>query len=377
MARRNQEPLNWQDFARLVVNRAGAYIGGRIINDASTAIGNYAYRTAKAIPGTLKQAYNEILDPQTIRQRIQPAIARNITNQTKFNPNSKRTAHDNLRTHRKIHTHLRRGQRFGYKPTPRPLSGFAYKPTPRAMSNYTTIGRYSSRPMNYRTLGKRRFVAKGRSLNRMRGTTVGQDDVFTKMKTSIGYGFTAAASTETAVINGNGLFDPDSTGGDSMNNGAKQPLGFDQFGAFYSHYQVMASKVKFTCFPPEVAGVYVTMFLYPSDNASVVSASAHALDKQMIRTKALPYNHSLVGTSGPPQTVKMYAKTTKILAQPIKGDMTTCGTSAANPTNLWFWKLGIVAPNDSAAAKDVVGYATVTYYVRWFANKQLSQSTGA
>lgn len=388
MPRRNQQPLNWQDFAKAVVNRASAYIGGRLLTDVSTTAGDYLYSGAKygarQAQRFLQQAYQGPQNPTgpyrgpTINLRTGEHIPyqglptpRNYTNTTRFNPAAKRTSQD-------FYTHLRRGKKFAYKPTPRPLSGFAYKPTPRPMSNYTTIGRYSSRPMSYRTLGKRRFVSTGRrSLNRMRGTTVGQDDVYTKMKTSIGYLFNTAANTETAIINANGLFDPDNTGGDYMNNGAAQPLGFDQFAAFYSHYQVVASKIKFTCWPPETTNKYIVMYAYPSDNASVVTACAHALDKQWVKSKALNHNHTQAGDGGPPKTITMYAKTTKILAQPIKGDMTTCGSSAANPANLWYWKIGIGQTNNGTINPAVHGMCTVTFYVRWFANKQLAQSTGA
>lgn len=216
-----------------------------------------------------------------------------------------------------------------------------------------------------------------RSMARMRGVTPGVDDIYVKMKTAIGYNMNAATLCQPALIRGNCIFDPDHTGGDYMNSGAHHPLGFDQYMAFFNHFQVMASKVRFTCWPPHTTSHWQVMYMFPSDGGDVDTAPARILNQQYVKSKALGHFHTAVGAGLQPQTITMYAKSKKVLGyRTLRGVTETYGDASTSPGKVWYWHLGTFNLDEGTTTDPVIlSYAEVTYYVRFFGNKRLAQST--
>lgn len=151
---------------------------------------------------------------------------------------------------------------------------------------------------------------------------------------------------------GNSLYDPNRTGAGG------QPLGRDQWGAFYKTATVLASSIRL-------------MMLTTTNDASMVVNLSPMLSDAYLPTDIEECMEQRNGTSvivsylNGQKILKQYMKSSRIFAQPhILGDGTKAHEMAVtNPDKEWFWAL-YVQDALKAASIQVQVYVTIKYYVQ-------------
>jgi hypothetical protein len=184
---------------------------------------------------------------------------------------------------------------------------------------------------------------------------------------------TTAGSTATQVFAGNGLFDPDITGAGA------QPLGYDQWSAFYARYRCLASAIEVNLTTPSIStnnqGI-MNVVVVPSTSASVFSdlESASASPYAKLRTV-----NGLSGGAGPFRPIASSMETDVIMGVPkaaVMSDDTIEAAVSSNPANPWYWHI-LAANTDGASGVTAYLDVKIYYLVDFFDRSLLSQSVAA
>jgi hypothetical protein len=171
------------------------------------------------------------------------------------------------------------------------------------------------------------------------------------------------------IFTGNGPFDPDVTGVGG------QPLGYDQWHAFYNKNRTLASVIEVSFSNTTGASAATVTFewaLAPTNSSStfldVDTAACVPYAKQGI------VNTNLVGMPRGPIRSRM--ETDLIMGLPKSGvliDDNLAGSSGANPAELWYWQF-VVQPLDHASTATVEYQVRLFYLVDFFDEQLLSLS---
>lgn len=175
------------------------------------------------------------------------------------------------------------------------------------------------------------------------------------------------ASPSLACFRGNGPYDPYQTGIGS------QPVGYDEWCAFYSRYRVHGSKCKVDILNlnTNTANSSVMFTLIPS--ASVLTSALNPVEIAQNRYgKYVLLSPSSGGYS--PRIISNYMSTKKILG--VKSINPDEYSSPVNtfPVEQWFWNIQALNINFVPQTFDCVSIITVTYYMEFFGRKELDQS---
>jgi len=76
----------------------------------------------------------------------------------------------------------------------------------------------------------------------------------------------------------NGLFDPD------FSLGGHQPMGFDEWSAFYGRYRVKSAKCKIRAVSNTTVNVPMAVIAYPSNSSATVGNLSAALEQSLNTT---------------------------------------------------------------------------------------------
>lgn len=181
------------------------------------------------------------------------------------------------------------------------------------------------------------------------------------------------------VLSGNSLFDPDVSGT------GHQPMGFDQWTAFYAQYLVMGCKVKATysittgsTAPTQNCKFSLTPLASDVDSSVITGMTDIS---NVIETPGSKFRQGNIVGGGPSFTLQNYMPTHKVdgvnrmkvlIDDQYAGLMGGLGVGSS-PTNNWRWILGI-QPTDNSST--ITGYVTfqLTYYAKLFDRKPLSLS---
>lgn len=173
---------------------------------------------------------------------------------------------------------------------------------------------------------------------------------------------------------GNSLFDPDITGV------GHQPLGYDQWSAFYSKYCVYGSKISVTVLNASgtTAGTQnVECVLLPiSSNVSTSVISAMTDIEEMYEYPYCSMRAGNIVGGAPNLRLKGYMSTAKIDGVPklkIPIDNAYSALIAANPANLWRWVIGLQSSDESDTVTTRL-LIKVTYYAKMYARNVIAQS---
>lgn len=167
------------------------------------------------------------------------------------------------------------------------------------------------------------------------------------------------------VFRGNSVFDPDFTGVGS------QPLGRDQWTAFYRRYRVLASKVTFKVSSLDTADSQV-MFITPLNTNTILSSRERYLEQERTKTSILST------TTGQNRGVLTYymdtAKIRGVSKQAIRNVNDYSASSGSNPILEFYWHVGIL---DTSSLVDSIQsdiFVTVEYFVEFFDRETLDRS---
>lgn len=171
------------------------------------------------------------------------------------------------------------------------------------------------------------------------------------------------------VYRGNSLNDPDLTGTGG------QPLGFDQWAAFYASYTVLGSKIEVTTMNSDgTANVPNTRFgITPTLFSTVFATTAQE------QAEELPYaiaRSNTMGAQGIGQGyAKQYMSTAKIWGVVRPAVQIEDGYSAltnASPSDQWFWHVWNYVP--SGATQNLQVIVKITYFAVFEVRQQLALS---
>lgn len=169
----------------------------------------------------------------------------------------------------------------------------------------------------------------------------------------------ATATTGAIVTNvwrGNSCFDLDFTGT------GVQPVGFDQWSAFYGSYIVYASKMIVTAMPVSgsITNTTFEMILYPS----LATTAITDMDTAMSQRYSKHYFGNLyIGH----MSIVNFMTTSKIEGElptvPFTEDNYQAATTQ-NPTNQWYWQWAI-QPTDRATTSVYDVFFNITSFVEF------------
>lgn len=165
------------------------------------------------------------------------------------------------------------------------------------------------------------------------------------------------------IMSGNGLYDPDISGT------GHQPLGFDQWMAFYDRYRVLSSTCTVTTINGQTtAGRNIQTTLIPSNNQTAIANDDEAEELP----EAEEANAGIV--NGPSEdTVRATKQTATMVGVPnIKYSTEYSGTVSTNPNQQWYWRV-FHASVDGTAISAFVNIKII-YTVEFYQRKQLEQS---
>lgn len=167
-----------------------------------------------------------------------------------------------------------------------------------------------------------------------------------------------AIAEATHIFSMNSLFDPDVTGIGS------QPMGFDQWKNFYTHYQVLGSSIKVIALNAALSNAVVCV--RPA-NTSVPVLINSAIE--------LPYSRYrwMGNQNGQNRTIiKNYMSVKKMEARNTNSINFTAPITAS-PSSQKFWHVSF-ASNDRVSAVAMDLDVLITYYVKFFRRTQLPSS---
>lgn len=170
------------------------------------------------------------------------------------------------------------------------------------------------------------------------------------------------------VFRGNGCFDPNFTGG------GHQPLGYDQWSAFYRRYRVRASKM--------------TVHFYTKDTGEVITAGIVPMTTNTILSNFEDYQEASyskltdVGVAGTNMQSKAnglstYMSTAKIRGAPddvVQYEIDYSALNTADPNLQWFWHVFFDDKAKAGGALQCDITVKIEYYVDFFDRQTLLQS---
>jgi len=161
------------------------------------------------------------------------------------------------------------------------------------------------------------------------------------------------------------VFDPDFTG---IGN---QPLGHDQWAAFYRRYRVLASKITLYCSSQDT-GDSVVMYVLPLNTSSAFATRETILEQIGAKQQILSI------TSGQNRGVlESYMSTNAIRGVPkdsIRTDADYSANIANNPALEWFWHFGAFDTSNALDGINVDLMVKAEYYVEYFDRETLVSS---
>lgn len=191
------------------------------------------------------------------------------------------------------------------------------------------------------------------------------DQMYVKMKyTELITMISTGGNIEKYNFRANSIFDPNETGT------GNQPLGRDQWAAFFNRYQVMGSSISAEFSPRETADGSGTVFgIVPVDFTTSITGISQAIEQPYSKHYSCPAKPQSA------KTLKSYMSTKKLKG--ISGDVTLDDRLAAqngtNPLEQWYWQLFVISSDSlNSAIVDVV--VSLTFNVRLFDRKELARS---
>ncbi len=190
-----------------------------------------------------------------------------------------------------------------------------------------------------------------------------------QMMVKLKYCDQAAATTifSTRIYTGNGPFDPDVTGAGA------QPVGYDQYSAFYNRVRCYASSIKVHCFTESATTTTNSVFaVRPSNNATVLASLPEEVSNDRSRNLAL----ALLGSGPAAGTIRNFSKTSTIVGVPNKAVSSKDSLQSlisANPADLWYWIVSFGSADETSSKVHQI-WVELTYYLVFFDKKALAES---
>lgn len=185
------------------------------------------------------------------------------------------------------------------------------------------------------------------------------DRLFVKLKYTENLVLTTAGGNTHYVYSGNSVFDPNVTGGGS------QPMGYDEYSALYTRYNVHSCAIRVTAASTDAVPTYIT--LLPHADSSGFADLRTSIAHPNSRWKIIPASASTT------RTIKHYSTTRKMLQiKDMSDHINSTAATTTNPTTRWYWILTFANTDAGNLALDMI--VELTYYVEFSRPKELAMS---
>lgn len=186
------------------------------------------------------------------------------------------------------------------------------------------------------------------------------------LKFVVSTSFPIAVNGADFVYRGNSCFDPD------FAVGGTQPLGFDQWAAFYRRYRVLSSKCKFRVKNNAPDGNALLMIVAPL-NTNTAITNRELLSEQRFAKQ------EFVGDSNgmDVKEITHYMDTASIRGVPreaVRIDGSYSGLVTGNPGLEWYWHCAAYDASNSLGQVAFDFNVEITYYVEFFDSETLNRS---
>lgn len=237
------------------------------------------------------------------------------------------------------------------------------RPNKRSRAGYVFPARSRSRGPRSHNVHPRRTASQAL----IRQSTGVPDRLYVKLRYREQLSWTqVAGNLGDNVYRGNSLFDPDLTGTGG------QPMGFDQWSAFYGSYTVLGSSIdvssQMNSGPPQQAKVVIV----PSNQSAAFGVG------EQERAEESPYAKSqdvVMGAPGVGQgRIKSYMSTAKmegVVRPAVQIEDGFSALTTANPTDPWFWH---VCNYTTGGNQSLIQQVVITYYCVFEGRVQLPLS---
>lgn len=231
-----------------------------------------------------------------------------------------------------------------------------------AMGKIELVAKKTNKLSRFRTGKRRRRYNKYNKATTLyvRNPSATSDRAIVKLRYTHLVSLTTTTATGIQVMRGNGAFDPNFTGA------GNQPLGWDQWIAFYDRYYCIGSSMRFC--GGVTTGNSAIVSIRPSTVSSSPATINLALEKQRVKWK-------IADSGGSSVNVSAYHNTLQVLGKPKNEyqDGTLSALTTSLPNSEWYWHFECQAP-DATTSTTVQGVIVMTYYLLFFDRKNLSQS---
>lgn len=192
-----------------------------------------------------------------------------------------------------------------------------------------------------------------------RTATLAPPQTFVKLEYTDTYIY-AAAPTQNRVYAYNDLFDPNVSGV------GVQPVGFDQWCAFYGRYEVLSCRVVSELYNAAAANLTI-MCVYPTLSTTAVTSTADAAGQPDVVTLRTS------GTSGVPfaSATRLYTSARLIGRNTYSLNFT--GAAGASPANRLYLQY-MFASLDGATNLNIVLRVRMVFFVRFYERNALDRS---
>lgn len=169
---------------------------------------------------------------------------------------------------------------------------------------------------------------------------------------------TASGNLSDNVYRGNSIFDPDLTGTGG------QPMGFDQWAAFYFSYTVLGSKIEVSSQVNSGNAATQRMGITPSNLSNAMTGHEAAEEAPYTKARRLIMGSGGTGNAAGGGDLTSYMSTAKmvgVLRPAVQIEDAFGALVTANPTNTWFWHVWNYVPGTET--QSLFQNVKITYYV--------------
>lgn len=178
-------------------------------------------------------------------------------------------------------------------------------------------------------------------------------------------------STVMRTFRGNSVYDPDQSG---IGN---QPTGYDQWTAFYTQYNVLASKIKVSAIATTTDASnpcrdFLAQFILLPSNETVPTVTNPDVlaDYPYAVQKFANFSKNMA-------VLRRYMSTAEFVGLPpadISGDPDYSAGYTSNPINQWYWVIGGCLASSNGQSVDITYKVKLTYYVQFYGRQPLPAS---
>lgn len=218
--------------------------------------------------------------------------------------------------------------------------------------------KYGSRRKKY-SLSRKRYSSRYSSKSFINRSPVQADSCFVKLIYTEDLTLSTVGGAGGYVFTGNDAFDPNYTGAGA------QPLGFDEWSAFYERYRVFGSSMYVKAISNDTVDTKLCICPMISDTlrSDVRTYAADAYTRWCI----VPSSNNGV------RNLKKYMSSRKILeVKDIRDNVAFSALVSASPSTVWYWH--IFAENSDAGDLNINAFVKIVYYIEFYRRKKLSMS---